>query len=59
MGELQGYGYQARRRRIDTGARGVWHQVVAGPFTDEDLARKAESRIKQLPGYADARLIPR
>jgi general secretion pathway protein A len=57
MSELQGYGYQARRRRIDTGARGVWHQVVAGPFMDESLARKAESRIQQLPGYADARLI--
>jgi general secretion pathway protein A len=59
MGELRERGYEVRRRRIDTGTRGVWHQVVAGPYADERDAQQAEARIKQLPGYADARLISR
>lgn len=59
MGELRERGYEVRRRRIETGTRGVWHQVVAGPYADERDAQQAEARIKQLPGYADARLISR
>jgi cell division septation protein DedD len=57
--QLQEHGYEARTRRIDTGERGVWHQVVAGPYIAVGEARQAEARIRQLPGYADARLISR
>jgi general secretion pathway protein A len=56
-GELEAQGYRVRMSRIDTGARGVWHQVLVGPYTDVDQARDAEGRIQRIPGYSDARLI--
>ena len=59
MSELRGQGYPVRSSRIDAGARGVWHQVLAGPYTDVAQARQSEARIRQLPGYADARLTAR
>jgi general secretion pathway protein A len=55
--ELEAQGYQVRTSRVDTGARGVWHQVLAGPYADIEQARAAEARIRQIPGYSDARLI--
>jgi general secretion pathway protein A len=56
-GELEAQGYRVRTSRVDTGARGVWHQVLVGPYTDQAQARDAEARIRQIPGYGDARLI--
>ena len=55
--ELKGSGYQARRGRIDSGERGAWHQVFVGPYAGIDRARQEEARVRQMPGYADARLI--
>jgi general secretion pathway protein A len=59
MTELQAQGYRVRSSRVEGGARGVWHQVLAGPYTDLNEARQIEARIRQLPGYADAQLVPR
>jgi general secretion pathway protein A len=56
-GELEAQGYRVRTSRVDTGARGVWHQVLVGPYADFEQARAAEARIRQIPGYSDARLI--
>jgi general secretion pathway protein A len=56
-GELEAQGYRVRTSRVDTGARGVWHQVLVGPYADRAQARDAEARIRQIPGYGDARLI--
>jgi general secretion pathway protein A len=56
-GELEAQGYQVRTSRADTGARGIWHQVLVGPYADVEQARAAEARIRQIPGYSDARLI--
>jgi cell division septation protein DedD len=54
--QLRGLGYQARSGRVESEARGVWHQVFVGPYGDIDVARQDEARVRQLPGYADARL---
>jgi cell division septation protein DedD len=51
--ELRGLGYRASVAP----PRGLWHQVVAGPFDDLGSARQGEARLRQLPGYADAHLI--
>ncbi len=55
--ELQGVGYQARSRSVESAERGAWHQVVVGPYAGIDRARQEEARVRQMPGYADARLI--
>lgn len=55
--ELGGRGFHARIARIDTGGRGVWHQVFVGPYASIDDARRDEARVRQIPGYSDARLI--
>ncbi|MEN3336916.1 MAG: ral secretion pathway protein [Acidobacteriota bacterium] len=57
--ELQGLGYQSRTRRVETEARGTWHEVLVGPYGDLALARRDEERVRQLAGYADARLTTR
>lgn len=54
--QLRSLGYQARAGRVESEARGAWHQVFVGPYTDIELARQDEGRVRQLPGYADARL---
>jgi general secretion pathway protein A len=57
--ELRGLGYECRTGRIDSDARGPWHQVFIGPYADITHARQDEARVRQLPGYADARLTTR
>ena len=54
--ELRGLGYRVRTGRVE-GNRGVWHQVFVGPYADLIRARQDEGRVRQMPGYADARLI--
>ena len=55
-GQLSGLGYRARVGRIQPEGRGIWHQVFVGPYADIAAARQDEARVRQLPGYADARL---
>ena len=55
--QLRDLGYRASVSRAEAPARGLWHQVLAGPFTDLGSARQGEARLRQLPGYADAHLI--
>ncbi len=55
--ELRGLGYATVVSRADAASRGLWHQVVAGPFKDLGSAREGEARLRQLRGYADAHLI--
>jgi general secretion pathway protein A len=54
--QLRGLGYQVRTRRAESEASGVWQQVLVGPYTDMTAARQDEARVRQLPGYGDARL---
>ncbi|MEO8077530.1 MAG: AAA family ATPase [Acidobacteriota bacterium] len=57
VGILQGLGYRARTGRVQSGERGTWYQVFAGPYAELDRARQDETRVRQMPGYADAHLI--
>jgi cell division septation protein DedD len=57
--QLRGLGYRVRSRRVESQDRGAWHQVFVGPYPDVELARQDEARVRQLPGYADARLTTR
>lgn len=56
VAQLRGLGYRARTGRIEPEGRGTWHQVFVGPYADLLAARQDEARVRQLPGYADARL---
>lgn len=56
--QLNGLGYQARTARVTSTTRGTWHQVFVGPYSDLERARLAETRVRQLPGYGDAHVIP-
>ena len=57
LDQLRGLGYQARTARVSSAGRGTWHQVFVGPYGDVDRARQDEARVRQLPGYADARVV--
>jgi general secretion pathway protein A len=57
LDQLRGLGYQARTTRVSSTGRGTWHQVLVGPYGDVDRARQDEARVRQLPGYADARVV--
>jgi general secretion pathway protein A len=59
LDQLRGLGYQARVGRASSPDRGDWHQVFVGPYEDPERARQDEARIRQIPGYADARLVTR
>ena len=54
--QLRAAGYRVRMVRV-SGVRGIWHQVLVGPYADLDQAREDQVRVRQLPGYADARLV--
>jgi general secretion pathway protein A len=55
--QLRGLGYRARTGRVASADRGTWHQVSVGPYADLERARQDETRVRLLPGYADAHLI--
>ncbi len=55
--QLRSAGYQSRMVRVDAASRGIWFQVLVGPYAEIDQARKDQARVRQLPGYADARLV--
>jgi len=57
IGQLSGLGYQTRSARVSSATRGIWHQVFVGPYAELDLAKQDQSRVRQLPGYADAQLV--
>jgi general secretion pathway protein A len=57
--QLRGLGYRASTGRVQSGERGTWYQVFAGPYAELNQARHDETRVRQMPGYADARLVTR
>lgn len=59
LDQLRDLGYRARAVQVETAMRGTWHLVFVGPYNDIDPARLAEARLRQLPGYRDARLVTR
>jgi cell division septation protein DedD len=57
--QLRGLGYEARIDSVESEQRGAWQQVLVGPYTDITQAKQEEARVRQLPGYSDARLVSR
>jgi general secretion pathway protein A len=57
--QLRELGLPVRGVRVVSGASGVWHQVLVGPYGDAAAAARGQARVRQIPGYADARIIPR
>ncbi len=57
VAQLQAEGIDARGVERDLGDRGRWHQVLADGYVSLTAAEADLSRIKQMPAYADARLI--
>ena len=55
--QLQDLGFRVRTALAESSERGAWYQVFVGPYTDLEQARRDEGRIRQMPGYGDARLI--
>ena len=57
--DLHALGFSDRlvRIRVVTSGSGVWHQVLAGPYTEAAVAKREHERVRQIPGYGDARLI--
>lgn len=55
--QLEDLGFRVRASNVESNERGVWHQVFVGPYTDLEQARRDEARVRQMPGYSDARLI--
>jgi general secretion pathway protein A len=55
--QLSGLGYHTKSLRVTSGTRGIWHQVFVGPYADLERARLDETRVRELPGYADAHVI--
>jgi general secretion pathway protein A len=50
-------GYQASTRAVDF-ARGRMYEVRTGPYATRAGAETDAARIRRMPGYADARVIP-
>ena len=57
VAQLQAEGIHARVVERDLGDRGRWYQVLADGYVSLTAAEADLSRIKQMPAYADARLI--
>ncbi len=57
--ELETLGFRVRTSRVESAERGAWHQVFVGPYTDLEGARRDHARVREMPGYGDARLISR
>ena len=57
VAQLQAEGIHARFVERDLGDRGRWYQVLADGYVSLAAAEADLSRVKQMPGYADARLI--
>ena len=55
--ELRGSGFTVRPVRTVQGGSGTWHQVLVGPYDDADAASRDQLRVRQMPGYGDARVI--
>lgn len=58
LNDLRERGLPVRQIRVVRSPRGVWHQVLVGPYPDAAAAARGQERIRQIPGYADAHVIP-
>jgi cell division septation protein DedD len=55
--ELTSLGYSARRVELELGERGRLQRVLAGGYRTREEAQSDLERIREIPGYDDARII--
>jgi general secretion pathway protein A len=55
--ELQQLGFQPYRATVDPGDGSRWLQVLVGNYDDPARARQDENRLRQLSGFATARVV--
>ena len=58
LDELRASGYRAEEVEVDLGPRGRWRQVMVGRYATAGEAEADLARIRDLPPYADARIVP-
>ena len=56
--DLRNRGLPVQEIRVVSSPRGVWHQVLVGPYPDAAAAARGQERVRQIRGYADARVVP-
>ena len=58
LAELKNRGLPVREVRVVSSARGVWHQVLVGPYPDAAAAERGRELVRQIRAYADAQVVP-
>jgi hypothetical protein len=54
---LEASGYDVYYSDVDLGPKGRWQRVLAGAYTDSQLARREAERVNQVVPGAEARVI--
>jgi general secretion pathway protein A len=54
---LAASGYQVYRVDVDLGSKGRWQRVLAGAYTDPQVAQREADRVNMLVPGADARVV--
>ena len=54
---LESAGLPVYYAEVDHGPGGRWHRVLAGAYTDEDVARRELERLKAAAPTLDPRLV--
>jgi type II secretory pathway predicted ATPase ExeA/cell division septation protein DedD len=56
-GELTAAGFHAYQHDLDLGDRGHLHEVLVGTYAAREAADAAAARIREMPGYQDAKVV--
>ena len=57
MQELSAAGYHAYQNDVDLGDRGHLFEVLVGMYPSREAAVADAERIRDIPGYQDARVV--
>jgi type II secretory pathway predicted ATPase ExeA len=55
--ELEQLGFSPRQAMVDTGDGSRWLQILVGRYDDPERARADEARLRQVSGFAGARVV--
>jgi general secretion pathway protein A len=54
---LEGSGFRVFHAEVDLGSRGRWRRVLAGAYTDPQVARRDEERLRAAAPQSDVHLV--
>ncbi len=57
LSELKSRGLPVREVRVVSSPRGLWHQVLVGPYPDAEAAARGRDLVRQIRAYADAQVV--